>query len=75
MACAYGARGIPPVMKTVEVMGIKQARSWGICTINEFRKFIGLKQYESFEEWNPTPGIAVSLFIVRFANGFTNQSP
>lgn len=59
MACAYGARGIPAVMKPVEIMGIKQARKWGTCTMNEFRKFVGLKQYESFEEWNPTGDIAV----------------
>lgn len=59
IACAYGARGIPPVMKAVEIMSIKQARKWGVCTMNEFRKFVGLKQYESFEEWNPTGDIAV----------------
>ncbi|KAG8813511.1 hypothetical protein FRC19_002379, partial [Serendipita sp. 401] len=57
-ACAYGARGIPAIMKVVEVMGIKTARKWGVCSLNEFRKFVGLKQYESFEEWNPTGDIA-----------------
>ncbi|PVF94289.1 heme peroxidase [Serendipita vermifera] len=57
-ACAYGARSIPSVMKPVEVMGIKQARKWGVCTMNEFRQFVGLKKYESFEEWNPTGDIA-----------------
>ncbi|CAG8505142.1 15835_t:CDS:10 [Acaulospora colombiana] len=60
-ACAYGARSIPSVMKAVEVMGIKQARKWGVCTMNEFRQFVGLKKYESFEEWNPTGDIAVGL--------------
>ncbi|CAG7848099.1 Psi-producing oxygenase A AltName: Full=Fatty acid oxygenase ppoA; Includes: RecName: Full=Linoleate 8R-lipoxygenase; Includes: RecName: Full=9,12-octadecadienoate 8-hydroperoxide 8R-isomerase [Serendipita indica DSM 11827] len=58
VACAYGARGIPSVMKAIEVMGIKQGRKWGVCSLNEFRKFVGLKQYESFEEWNPTGDIA-----------------
>jgi hypothetical protein len=58
-ACAYGARSIPSVMKPVETMGIKQARKWGTCTMNEFRQFVGLKKYESFEEWNPTGNIAV----------------
>jgi len=50
---AFSARNTPEVMKVVEVMGIMQARKWGVCTLNEFRKFIGLKPYESFEEWNP----------------------
>ncbi|KIM21654.1 hypothetical protein M408DRAFT_333328 [Serendipita vermifera MAFF 305830] len=58
VACAYGARGIPAVMKPVEIMGIEQARKWGVCTMNEFRQFVGLKKYDSFKEWNPTPGIA-----------------
>lgn len=66
MACAYGARGIPSVMKAVEVMGIKQARKWGVCTMNEFRQFIGLKRFESFEEWNPTGDIAVRVFFSFF---------
>ena len=60
VACAYGARGIPAVMKPVEIMGIKQGRKWGVCTMNEFRQFVGLKKYESFKEWNPTGDIAVS---------------
>jgi hypothetical protein len=46
-------------MKAVEVMSIKQARKWGVGTMNEFRKFVGLKQFGTFEEWNPTGDIAV----------------
>lgn len=43
-AAAYGAKGIPGVMKIIEVLGIEQGRSWGTCSLNEFRKFIGLKR-------------------------------
>jgi hypothetical protein len=25
-------------------MGIEQSRQWGVCTMNEFRKFLGLKR-------------------------------
>ncbi|KAL4262777.1 Heme peroxidase [Pleurotus pulmonarius] len=57
-AGAYGARNTPLVLRLVEIMGMEQARSWGVCTMNEFRKFLGLKQYESFEEWNPDPEVA-----------------
>ncbi|KAF8879290.1 heme peroxidase [Infundibulicybe gibba] len=57
-AGAYRARGTPPVLRVVEIMGIEQARRWGVCSMNEFRKFLGLKQFETFEEWNPDPEIA-----------------
>jgi hypothetical protein len=29
--------------------------------MNEFRHFLGLKRFESFEEWNPDPEIAVCM--------------
>ncbi|KAG8952208.1 hypothetical protein FRC04_004915 [Tulasnella sp. 424] len=57
-AQAFRARGTPEVLRVVEVMAIEQARQWGVCTMNEFRQFIGLKAYEDFEEWNPDPEIA-----------------
>ena len=43
-------------------MGILQARSWGVCSMNEFRKFLSLKPFDTFEEWNPDPEIAVSYY-------------
>jgi hypothetical protein len=33
-ASAFKARGIPEVLRVVEVMGIQQARSWGACTVS-----------------------------------------
>ncbi|KAI9456431.1 heme peroxidase, partial [Boletus coccyginus] len=54
-AGAFRARGCPPVMRVVEILAIEQGRTWGACTLNEFRKFIGLRPYESFQEWNPDP--------------------
>ncbi|KAJ7923789.1 heme peroxidase [Mycena leptocephala] len=57
-AGAYRARGTPGVLRVIEIMGILQARQWGVCTMNEFRQFLGLKQYEDFEDWNPDPAIA-----------------
>jgi hypothetical protein len=56
-AGAFRARGIPAALRVIEIMGIEQARSWGACSLNEFRKFLGLKQYSTFEEWNPDPEI------------------
>jgi linoleate 10R-lipoxygenase len=57
-AGSYGGRSTPPILRLVEIMAIEQSRAWGVCTMNEFRRFLGLKQFESFEEWNPDPEIA-----------------
>ncbi|KAF8957351.1 heme peroxidase [Flammula alnicola] len=57
-ASAYRGLGSPGVLRLVEIMGIEQSRSWGVCTMNEFRQYLGLKQFETFEEWNPNPQIA-----------------
>ncbi|KAF9477868.1 heme peroxidase [Pholiota conissans] len=57
-ACSYGGLGSPGVLRLVEIMGLEQARSWGVCTMNEFREYLGLKKFENFEEWNPDTQIA-----------------
>lgn len=31
-------------MRVVEIMGIEQARFWGVCTMNEFRQYLGLRR-------------------------------
>ena len=51
VAGAYRARGTPAALRVIEIMGMDQARRWGVCSMNEFRKFLGLKQFDSFEEW------------------------
>lgn len=43
-AAAFKARGSPGVMRLNDVMGIEQARRWGVCSLNDFRKFLGLKR-------------------------------
>ncbi|KAF8666942.1 heme peroxidase [Rhizoctonia solani] len=58
VARRYGARGSPEVLRIIEIMGMEQARKWGVCTMNEFRKYLGLKTFKSFEEWNSDPAIA-----------------
>ena len=60
-AGAYRARGSPACMRLVEMLGMVQARQWGVCTMNEFREFLGLKRFDTFEEWNSDPEIAVRL--------------
>ncbi|KAJ6481195.1 heme peroxidase [Mycena vulgaris] len=57
-AGAFGAQGTPGALRVIEIMGILQARQWGVCTMNEFRQFLGLKRFGDFEDWNPDPEIA-----------------
>ncbi|KZV63573.1 linoleate diol synthase [Peniophora sp. CONT] len=59
-ASAFKARGTPEVMRLHEIMGIQSNRRWGVCSLNDFRKFLGLKPYASFLEWNPDPKIATA---------------
>ncbi|CAE6469047.1 unnamed protein product [Rhizoctonia solani] len=58
VAHRYGARGTPEVFKVVEILGIEQARRWGVCSMNEFRIRMGLKPFATFEEWNRDPAVA-----------------
>ena len=60
-AGAFGATNVPTVLKAVEVLGIKQARSWNLATLNEFRKYFNLKPHEKFEDINSDPYIADQL--------------
>lgn len=60
-AGAFGASHVPTVLKTVEVLGIQQARSWNLATLNEFRKFFNLAPHKTFEDINPDPYIADQL--------------
>ncbi|PCH41929.1 heme peroxidase [Wolfiporia cocos MD-104 SS10] len=56
-ASAFKARGTPEALRVIELLGIMQARSWGTCSLNEFRSFMGLRPYKTFKEWNPDPTI------------------
>lgn len=31
-------------MRLHEIMGIEQNRRWGVCSLNDFRRFLGLKR-------------------------------
>ena len=61
VAGAFGATNVPAILKAVEVLGIKQARSWNLATLNEFRAFFNLEKHESFESINSDPKIADAL--------------
>ncbi|KAK4194347.1 putative linoleate diol synthase [Triangularia verruculosa] len=61
IAGSFGANRVPSVFKTVEMLGIKQARYWNVATLNEFRSFIGLTKHATFEDINPDPVVAKKL--------------
>ncbi|PYI22509.1 heme peroxidase [Aspergillus japonicus CBS 114.51] len=60
-AGAFGASNVPSVFRNIEALGIMQARSWNLATLNEFRKYFNLTTYKTFEEINPDPYIAGQL--------------
>ncbi|CAN6664801.1 hypothetical protein TRVA0_036S00738 [Trichomonascus vanleenenianus] len=50
----FGAHGIPASFKVIDVLAMLQARNvFNVCTLNEFRRYLNLKPYQSFKEWNP----------------------
>ncbi|PGH34606.1 prostaglandin-endoperoxide synthase 2 [[Emmonsia] crescens] len=61
VAGTFGPRNVPKALRAVEILGIQQARKFGCGSLNEFRKFFGLKEYETFEEINSDPEIASQL--------------
>ncbi|KAK2067103.1 hypothetical protein P8C59_000866 [Phyllachora maydis] len=61
LAGAYGAANVPRVLRAIEVLGIQQARAWGVATLNEYRAFMGLTRHATFEAINPDPTIAARL--------------
>ncbi|KAB8072987.1 heme peroxidase [Aspergillus leporis] len=61
VAGSFGAKNVPKALRAVEILGIKQSRMWNVGSLNEFRKFFGLKPYEKFEDINSNPEVAESL--------------
>lgn len=61
VAGSFGANKVPKILKSVEILGIIQARSWNIASLNEFREFAGLQKHATFEDINPDPEVAEKL--------------
>ena len=57
--------GSPTALKVVEIIGQMTARNhWEVCTMNEFRKFLNLTEFKTFEEWNPDPVISANASML-----------
>lgn len=61
VAGSFGANRVPRILRSIEILGIKQARSWNLATLNEFRAHFGLKKHQTFESINPDPYVADQL--------------
>jgi hypothetical protein len=61
VACAFGANKVPKVLRTVDVLGIIQARYWNLATLNEFREHFGLTRHKKFTDINPDAEVARKL--------------
>ncbi|MBW0487309.1 hypothetical protein O181_027024 [Austropuccinia psidii MF-1] len=61
-AGAFGARGVPAVLKWVDCQAMHTARDiWRVCTLNEFRQYFNLKPFKTFAEWNSNTEIASAM--------------
>jgi hypothetical protein len=60
-AGSFGANRVPKVLRSVEILGIIQARSWNMASLNEFREFAGLQKHTTFEDINPDKEVAERL--------------
>lgn len=61
VAGAFGANKVPAILRSIEILGIRQARSWNLATLNEFREFFGLTKHETFESINKDVHVADQL--------------
>lgn len=52
---------MPRCLRAVEIIGIYQARKWGVGTLNDFREFFGLKRHDTFESICKSPAVQKAL--------------
>ncbi|KAL2821930.1 Psi-producing oxygenase A [Aspergillus granulosus] len=60
-AGAFGASHVPAIFKSIEALGIMQARQWNLGTLNELRAYFHLAPHKTFEDINSDPYIADQL--------------
>lgn len=61
VAGRFGANHVPEILRDVEILGIIQARSWNLASLNEFRSYFKLQPYKKFEDINPDPAVVEQL--------------
>ena len=61
VANAHGPQHVPAVMKFIEVLGIRQARTWKVATLNEFRQHFALEPHRTFDSITANKEVAEAL--------------
>jgi hypothetical protein len=61
VAGSFGANRVPKILRSVDILGIIQARYWNLASLNEFRQFSGLTKHATFEDINPDPIVVQKL--------------
>ncbi|RHZ71228.1 hypothetical protein Glove_261g78 [Diversispora epigaea] len=74
VAGAFGANNIPKIFRVIEVYGIQSARTLGLCSLNDFRRFLKLKPYDSFEDMmgHPSDLTVVNKLKSLYGNAIEN---
>ena len=60
-ANAMGPQQVPTVMRAVEILGIRQARTWRCATLNEMRKHFALEPHRTFDSITDNKEVADAL--------------
>jgi cytochrome P450 len=60
-ANAMGPQQVPTIMKIIEILGIMQARTWRVGTLNEFRQHFALEPHYTFESITDNKEVADAL--------------
>lgn len=60
-ANAMGPQQVPICLRAIEVLGIRQARTWQLSTLNEFRQHFGLRPHRTFDDITQNKEVADAL--------------
>lgn len=60
-ANAMGPQQVPICLRAIEILGIQQARTWQLSTLNELREHFGLRRHRKFSDITANPEVAEVL--------------
>jgi len=60
-ANAMGPQQVPICLRAIEILGIQQARTWQLSTLNELREHFGLQRHRKFSDITTNPEVAEAL--------------
>jgi len=60
-ANAMGPQQVPICLRAIEILGIQQARTWNLATLNELREHFGLRRHRKFSDITANPEVAEVL--------------